>query len=414
MIIKTTSSNEIKEIYNLEVVTAAFYKKSDFIPFDQYLSSLENNIGTVSYDPKTQNNVDNRSRLWTSIPLSDFVTPLINRRQFLKNQIKLKIDIESSKAEDSNIKLIINSLYGVLCSSYFIIGNSILANNITARARVGVWCVSRAVSGFQSITDGCTYPLRSLLKFKENCKKKPSLFTLSDLTLLETHRGIIKHPLIEDIDKIDWNESLNDFSFKKTLDEKINTHIQLFWKNYDFKIPYVLEHKFEHFGNRIIYIKSGNYGILPFLQPDRNSLSIIFKCRGIFYVDLKKNSLDDSRISVYQKLFNHLLLKDPFVIDTLSHKSTRIATIHDFFINEKKRLVDRSIEQIFPGDTVLETETFQFTVNERSSTSLAMYKNLIRNKKNFANLLLNNTKNFDEMFKSATKYFQTYKSKYTN
>jgi len=87
-------------------------------------------------------------------------------------------------------------------------------------------------------------------------------------------------------------------------------------------------------------------------------------------------------------IIHHILLNDIFFIDFLSYQSTRIATIHDFFLNEKKRLKDPSIETMLPGDTLFETQTYQSTVNERSAYSLEMYKSLIRNNNNFASLLL--------------------------
>jgi hypothetical protein len=54
-------------------------------------------------------------------------------------------------------KLFVNTIYGALSSRFFSIGNVVLANNITARGRVGVWMLSKALRLRQSITDGGIY-----------------------------------------------------------------------------------------------------------------------------------------------------------------------------------------------------------------------------------------------------------------
>jgi excisionase family DNA binding protein len=40
---------------------------------------------------------------------------------------------------DAVLKLLINTLYGVLTSRHFAVGNTVVSNNITARARLGAW-----------------------------------------------------------------------------------------------------------------------------------------------------------------------------------------------------------------------------------------------------------------------------------
>ena len=122
------------------------------------------------YSKKITNGLcDTRTRLWTYVPMKKFFDPLLNKRKDLKKQLKsltdsvsvsisessqassLESSLESSlkerekekkkrdlNAEQEIIKLIINcvyGVYGVLASPYFPIGNTILANNITAKAR---------------------------------------------------------------------------------------------------------------------------------------------------------------------------------------------------------------------------------------------------------------------------------------
>ena len=53
----------------------------------------------------------------------------------------------------------INTLYGVFASKFFKIGNTVLADNITAKARTYVWVLSKCLNCNQTITDGSTYGL---------------------------------------------------------------------------------------------------------------------------------------------------------------------------------------------------------------------------------------------------------------
>ena len=59
---------------------------------------------------------------------------------------------------------------------YFAVGNAVLGNNITARARAGVWMVAKALGLRQSITDGGIYTPDAVPHFRG---KKPGLDTLS-------------------------------------------------------------------------------------------------------------------------------------------------------------------------------------------------------------------------------------------
>lgn len=55
-------------------------------------------------------------------------------------------------------KLIINTIYGVMCSPYFKVGNVLIANMITAKARSQVYTLKKKFNLFQTITDGGLAP----------------------------------------------------------------------------------------------------------------------------------------------------------------------------------------------------------------------------------------------------------------
>jgi DNA polymerase elongation subunit (family B) len=76
----------------------------------------------------------------------------IKRLKIFQKECEDKNDFEgvkNYKDQQEFFKLIINSIYGVFASKYFNIGNVILANNITARARLNIWFASRPLLGIQ-------------------------------------------------------------------------------------------------------------------------------------------------------------------------------------------------------------------------------------------------------------------------
>jgi hypothetical protein len=80
-------------------------------------------------------------------------------------------------------KLVINTIYGDMVSPYFDIGNVVVGNNITARARAMVWYMEKALNGFQSITDGCAFEINRVVY--------PDSTRLTSETLLITHGSTI-------------------------------------------------------------------------------------------------------------------------------------------------------------------------------------------------------------------------------
>lgn len=149
---------------------------------------------TLFFDEKSQSLSDKRSRKWFSFPIKNFIKPLLEKRNSLKKQILvetnnvLKGELD---AKQTNIKLMVNTLYGVLASQFFKIGNVVLADNITGKARAGVWMIAKALNGNQTITDGTCYGLKEVFFLKDE-GKKPSLSTLSCLKKLESHRNVTK------------------------------------------------------------------------------------------------------------------------------------------------------------------------------------------------------------------------------
>ncbi len=174
----------------LEVITAVWYPNhKECIDVDTWAYLLKtydeatgNYVRTETRHDGSEHIDDRRSRMWVGIPIADFIKPFKDKRELLKEQRNAIADKSSDEwmaldAKQAAIKLVCNTLYGVLASPYFPISNVVVANNITAAARVAVWMLSCAAGSYQSITDGGAYNLNQVRDWKG--KTRPSMKTLS-------------------------------------------------------------------------------------------------------------------------------------------------------------------------------------------------------------------------------------------
>lgn len=182
------NTQERKQWMELEVVSAVWYPKSLRCNSPQeWYEKTKNHVNKKGNEVKTETNSqgrevtqDNRSKYWLAVPIEDFLNPYANIRSELKSQMKQhsKDSSEYRKldAQQKAMKLVGNTLYGVLASPYFDIGNVVVANCVTAAARVGVWCTAMATGSYQSITDGGAYNLNAV---RDWTGRKPSMNVLS-------------------------------------------------------------------------------------------------------------------------------------------------------------------------------------------------------------------------------------------
>lgn len=120
------------------------------------------------------NEKDERSRHWIGIPMNE---------EWMDKILGLRKNYPSTDPKNKGYKLIGNSTYGVLASIYFDIGNVVVANNITARARALAWMMAKALGSYQSITDGGVFNLNTVNSWKDT---KPGLNTLANIN--ERHK----------------------------------------------------------------------------------------------------------------------------------------------------------------------------------------------------------------------------------
>jgi hypothetical protein len=396
---KICSSKELSKILDCEVVTAAFYKKSDLIKDpDSFVQTILENEQVFNYDIKTQNILDSRTRAWHSLKLSELIKPIIDERANLKRQMRVlkTSDAETSKekilklsAKESVLKLIVNATYGVLASSYFKVGNSILANNITARARLWVWLLSRPLNGFQCITDGFIYSPDKVIEFVDSKVNKPGFKTLSSLQLLENHRCIKKTSLA----KIYWHEffvkekpDLNDF---KDIDSLASQHIKTFWQNYGLELPYELEHKMENIAKHLFYVKRAHYASRKlFYETNAFEDQVLFKFRGV----PTKYCEDYLYYRIMKKVLFSDLFNDLFPVDSLEQRSPRLLRISDYKNSLKKQLKDSETPLKVPGYSEIQVSTFKLTNDDLPYTDETDYRARQRLSEDLGPMILNNEK----------------------
>lgn len=182
-----------------------------------------------------EDRIDSRSRAWLAVRLEDFVGSLVEQRKHYKRQGK-EGDARAA-GMDEMLKNCINTVYGVLVSRFFRVGNTCLGNNITARARVGVWMMAKALGCRQTITDGGAYRPEEVCWFTG---KKPGLGVFSRPAEWHDKRRERMHLSLA---KFDWPRNWTKLPSLKEMDEWALAHVREFWRSYDLEFPFLVEHK---------------------------------------------------------------------------------------------------------------------------------------------------------------------------
>lgn len=151
----------------LIVLTSSVYPKNQQIEpdidklIDYYDKWTGRNTTERIKNEKGQNIIRmnfNECHAWFPINMGELIvnTLLIERK---KAQI-----LEGKKTPlDTLFKLCVNTLYGDMCSKFFVTSNPVVGNNITARARALAWYMEKGLHGWQSITDGCAFELNGTI-----------------------------------------------------------------------------------------------------------------------------------------------------------------------------------------------------------------------------------------------------------
>lgn len=292
------SDKELNEIMALEVVTAVYYAASSRcdsveewlaqVVADKGVSINKNNIHGITEDSRT--------RAWLALPLEGFIGRLVETRNELKRQKKQATDPEEKARLDAKqemLKLFVNTTYGVLASPFFLIGNTTVANNITAKARVGAWMLNKALHTRQSITDGGMYSLLAVPVLREKAKL-PGLASLADNTKWVDKKNYTRvlEPLAGREWKIEFDALEQEIAqlsreageakmrdLASDLNQLALAHIEAFWGRFGLTFPFQIEHKDENSFTVAAYMCKGHYA-LKRLQSDKTGERILYKVRG--------------------------------------------------------------------------------------------------------------------------------------
>jgi hypothetical protein len=159
---KVCTKKELGEFRKLEIVSATYFLKEDQCEtLPEWCDKVIADRGKIY--TKDGHVCDSRTYAWYAVPMKDIVDTTINLRSQWKKKKSEADSIGDKQAKfradgkQKFLKLFNNTIYGVIASPFFAIGNSLLANNITAYIRCISWCMAKALGGLQVVTDGCAY-----------------------------------------------------------------------------------------------------------------------------------------------------------------------------------------------------------------------------------------------------------------
>ena len=258
---KVSSSKEWSEWMSLKVTVAIYYPKSCELPLEEWSTNKE-------------------SKHWCRFPLEPLIAKLkkVHQGQNPNTQSLLEFDV--------------NTLYGDLASPHFPIGNTVLANNITASVRNGSWIMSKALGCKFVVTDGGVYEFDSIPQFKTHLSsfRKPGLQTLFTKSRWKEFVSYIslsldipnlKEFILADKDRAAKHldalatEVINNFcdiyglAFPFSIEHKINNSAGLCVTNPYGKVDYILYTFWDEEFIRIRGVKKQEYDIHPKVEALR-------------------------------------------------------------------------------------------------------------------------------------------------
>jgi hypothetical protein len=372
---RVSTARELNAWMKLEVVCAAGYRISDQVEdLDEWSAAVISDRGL--YETVKGNAAlikDERTRKWVGIPIGAFIEPLVNKRLEIKELAKTDKDLKSL---DLMLKLFINILYGCLASIYFPIGNAVVANNITGRARLGAWMINKALWTRQSITDGGIYQL-SEVPFLCESGPLPGFDVLSDRRKWIDRRR--KNRTIGSLGNIDWNsrvfkgmtEDLKELS--EWVDQIALQHINHFWGSYGLQLPFNVEHKEDHFFIGASYWAKAHYA-LDLVKPCLSKYTGEVTDRHFIIRGVKTYTAESGlKMSpMFDLLSNILNGNDEFPIDmTYDHRYLMRVGKYALVQNSS---VESDLKEKRPGDEVIESRTQRFNNTHFPVDLIAEYR----------------------------------------
>jgi len=161
---------------------------------------------------------------WFSTNLGELlITPLLKKRKYYKKLYKETNDSRYDNMQNL-YKLIINTMYGDLCSRFFTVSNVLTANHITQIIRLAMYLKEKGLNLLGSITDGCIMDLNRVVYALHGRKlylnNLVNLYKDNSDTLNANHIRIAPLDNALNIQLI-WNELDEPI----TIDEKVISHL---------------------------------------------------------------------------------------------------------------------------------------------------------------------------------------------
>lgn len=361
--IKSVSSNqELRAWMNLEVETATYYAKSDRV---DNIDEFENICR--KYTPmKFVNTVPITPNAWFPVPMSGFVGKFVAARKRCK-----KLSTSKGDRHDllqNGIKLFINTTYGCMASPFFRMGSTVLANNITAKARLGAWMMAKALGSVQSITDGGMYS-HDTVRYLNPARwagKKPSFNTLATYEDVNSHRSIATGPLYNSEFKL-LKEQLHSNQGTDEFEAHVLNHINGFWSHYGMSLPFNIEHKYENTSDVASYDGSANYLMVGSKSKKTREwegvkYTYTFKCRGAKDYQGKPHA-KELLIWAYAEIISlgELLYNQEGLLEQATSKVNKLVQLTAY----QKMYVEYQRAGLLPGDSVDDVQVLRPNENYR-------------------------------------------------
>lgn len=350
LINKISTAKEKNEFKNLIVESAVYWSDKDRVDtIEDLLENYAQDKGKYSFNTSLNCIVDTRSFKWFGFSLNNVIEPLTEQRIKLK-----KSTDEVDKALDQSIKLVINTTWGILTSPYFEINNVVCSEIVTGSIRANVWLMSKCLNTYLSITDGGPYSLMNV-SFLKTPNRKPGFEVLSNYNIYSKHRNI----KISSLNNINWvelfeqNVAYNQKDFKN-LDQLAQKHIEDFWKNYNIKIDFNVEHKMENIFIKGSYLQKAHYAFYTYNNKTNDYSKIKYKIRGFRL---------DSEIPYQNPIYNLLItiLKEDnldikyFIENNGEYQDFKLLKLNSWrksLIQENKQLISKYGSDITPGKAI--------------------------------------------------------------
>lgn len=184
---KICSRAEMGEIYELEVETAVFWKVEDRVDkLENWYSEAIIDKGSFFYQEKETILSDTRTRRWYPIELSkEFIGPLIKEA----HSIQKRSVGEDTRGCEFDVRFLVEGIYRVFTSSKSLCANVVLADVITARARIFMWLISKPLSLSNTYVNPINCGLNQGVCVKTGVRK-PSLQKFFKEEFLRNHQNV--------------------------------------------------------------------------------------------------------------------------------------------------------------------------------------------------------------------------------